>query len=109
LGLGYCSGQRAETKNSVILVPSLSTDEREKWCWKCKQFKPISQFYRDATKYDGIKDICKICDNKGRVERERKKAEKDRANLSKYTKRPDYFGVTYKNSRVKRNNTLIIP
>ena len=81
MGLGYCSSQRAEAEGTVILVPSLDEDD-DKWCWKCRQYKAKSEFYSDAHKPSGIKDICKECDNKGRLKRYHKS-------------KPDYFEPQY--------------
>ena len=102
MGLGYCSGKRAETESSVILVPSLDGDN-DKWCWKCQQYKDISAFYSDTTRYDGLKDVCKECDNKSRKKRYRKNKEQLRLNRSQHRNKPDYFNPKYK------KDTAILP
>lgn len=32
-----------------------------KWCYKCQQNKTLSEFYKNKTKKDGLRDECKIC------------------------------------------------
>lgn len=34
-----------------------------KWCYKCKQWKPLSEFSKDKTKKDGLQRMCKGCQN----------------------------------------------
>jgi hypothetical protein len=33
-----------------------------KYCRKCKQLKPLSEFNRHATAADGLRSMCKRCD-----------------------------------------------
>ena len=46
-----------------------------KTCWKCKVVKPVSEFYRDCTKKDGLQSICKPCTKKRNREYRKKNPE----------------------------------
>lgn len=35
--------------------------ELEKQCTRCKQVKPLSEYYNNLTKKDGRNSICKVC------------------------------------------------
>ena len=32
-----------------------------KYCYHCKEYKPVTEFYKDAHKKDGLSDECKTC------------------------------------------------
>lgn len=34
-----------------------------KWCYDCDTVKPVSEFYTNVCKYDGLCSQCKICQN----------------------------------------------
>ena len=36
-------------------------DANEKWCYKCRQWKPRNRFHTDRTRSDGRKAICQEC------------------------------------------------
>ncbi len=42
------------------------TESRQKICTKCREVKPISEFYRSALGRYGVRSHCKKCDNDGR-------------------------------------------
>lgn len=42
----------------------MSETIQTKRCSKCKQFKPISEFYRDQRRKDGHRSLCKVCHSK---------------------------------------------
>jgi Recombination endonuclease VII len=44
----------------ALLQPVQKTD---KLCPKCKETKPVSEFYSDSARYDGLKGWCKLCHN----------------------------------------------
>ena len=80
MGLGYRSNQRTKGESPTILVPSLAPDN-DKWCYKCKKYKSIKDsFYGEASRWDGLKPICKECDNERRVQNRR--AQKKRESLT---------------------------
>jgi len=33
----------------------------QKWCWKCQQYKLLSEFYHNRFMYDGLDNHCKAC------------------------------------------------
>lgn len=35
----------------------------ERWCYRCKAWKPAGVFSRDASRYDGFAPICKSCNS----------------------------------------------
>lgn len=35
-----------------------------KVCSKCKQFKPVENFYKNCQTSDGLQAFCKVCDKK---------------------------------------------
>lgn len=45
----------------------------EKWCWRCRRFKPFSEFYKSRKSASGYASKCKACDNAYRAEKYRKK------------------------------------
>lgn len=34
---------------------------KTKRCWRCKETKPVSEFYKNRSKKDGLQDRCKGC------------------------------------------------
>jgi hypothetical protein len=34
-----------------------------KRCWKCKEYKPLSEFNKDRSHHDGLMSMCKKCNN----------------------------------------------
>lgn len=36
-----------------------------KWCYKCNQNKPISEFYKNKTRPDGYQSYCRVCGYEG--------------------------------------------
>lgn len=46
----------------------------EKPCTKCKQIRPLSDFYKDTRNKDGLKGWCKECFNKDVIKRKQTKA-----------------------------------
>lgn len=95
----------------------------EKWCWKCREWKPIGQFNADRTRYDGRSSTCQACSRvkvrvctKGRVStfKGRTHTAEARAKLSAKAKgRPGAMkGKTHspdaraKMSAAKRKNAL---
>ena len=71
MGLGHCNGQSPKAKSITILVPSLEPDD-VRWCYACESYVATKYFYGDAGRSTGRTSYCKACDNKQRVERERK-------------------------------------
>lgn len=45
-------------------------DPAAKLCWKCRQTKPLDDFWRDKSKTDGREGVCKQCKNQ--IKRERR-------------------------------------
>ena len=48
-----------------------------KFCNKCGETKLKSDFYKDNSKHDGLKHLCKDCDKEARVRNYRKTGRKD--------------------------------
>ena len=40
-----------------------------KYCSKCKQIKPVTDFYKNGCKKDGFSDYCKVCANEQDLKR----------------------------------------
>ena len=38
-------------------------DRDTKRCFRCKNEKPVSQFYKDTSKRDGLQSYCKDCES----------------------------------------------
>ena len=71
MGMGYCRCGVTEAESHKVVVPD-SEAENEKWCPRCSQYLSIDCFYSNIDRYDGLSDICKLCDNKARVIRRRR-------------------------------------
>ena len=66
-----------------------------KFCSKCKQEKPLSEFYKDSSRKDGFEYHCKECQNKiDKIYRERKilKYIKDRCSNQNNKQYKNYGG-----------------
>lgn len=61
-----------ERRLTKLLKPILSSEEiatlfikgerkTHKFCWECLKLKPITEFYRNASAYDGLMPYCKKC------------------------------------------------
>lgn len=46
------------------------------FCWKCKKWKNVDEFYKNSTKSSGLQDVCKKCKSVLRKEGEQRKLEK---------------------------------
>ena len=56
----YCKNQY-RNNNKQINVYKICNDNDVKICFKCKQNKPITEYYKDMSKSDGLRYICKTC------------------------------------------------
>jgi len=70
-----------------------------KQCSKCLQFKPLSEFYRDASKKDGFRFLCKLCLREKDHERQKRwnqeHPEKKKEYNQKYKKRIEsQYGIS---------------
>ena len=73
----YFTGSFSESPCRKIIVPwEPETKPVAKWCYRCRKWKPIEDFYRKAMRYDGLSGECKLCDKVVRVETRRKKNER---------------------------------
>ena len=55
-----------KTLSVISRVKAKAEKEQYKTCNTCHEFKPVSEFYRDASVKDGYKNKCKKCYNEGR-------------------------------------------
>jgi len=39
----------------------LSNQRKNKYCPRCKLMKPIDEFYKSPSRYDGLRVYCKVC------------------------------------------------
>lgn len=49
--------------SETVLNNSQTFPDQIKKCWKCGLTKPISDFYKNKSKHDGLQDICKNCNH----------------------------------------------
>jgi hypothetical protein len=64
MGMGYCKGGRAAGNSLEVVVPMVEKETVPvKWCRRCREWLGITKFYGDASKHDGMSDLCKKCDN----------------------------------------------
>jgi len=40
-----------------------------KWCWKCEQCLPYTNFYKDKSRFDGLENKCKKCSRGSKLAR----------------------------------------
>lgn len=58
-----------------------------KICTKCKEEKPLSEFYKDKSKKDGLKYYCKECDKKKVTDWQKKNPDRVKQLYSEYYER----------------------
>lgn len=70
----YFTGQVSKSNRNEILVP-YEPEPRilEKWCYRCRMWKPYSDFYGNRAQHDGVSRECKPCDHSVRLESLKKK------------------------------------
>lgn len=74
----------------------------EKRCSKCKETKPVSQFYKTKKQPDGFQCWCKVCKSDDEKRRRRENAEAVHAKDKEYRERnPE----AYKQYRAERRNS----
>ena len=56
----YCKSCRIEKSRAFDMKPR-PINPLGKVCQHCREFKPLSEFYRAKTEYDGLNKICKKC------------------------------------------------
>ena len=69
----HSAGGRAKSKG--IKTISVPEDEpvREKWCYQCRKYRPVSNiqgksgWYSNIHRPDGLGTQCKYCDNRNRT------------------------------------------
>lgn len=59
----------------------------QKWCYKCKTFKDLSEFYKNRCQKDGLDNRCKKCDKAGKDKRTKRWQEKNKKHISEYGKK----------------------
>lgn len=59
--IGSCKAAARRLGLSLAVYLGLLT-AREKWCYRCREWKPRAAFWVDSTRGDGRKAICKQCD-----------------------------------------------
>ena len=60
-----------EQAQTTVIEIRQEQPKEYKQCYKCKAVLPVTQFYRNRTRKDGLADDCKHCNNKGRAIRYR--------------------------------------
>ena len=74
MGMG-CSVRCNPTHRShSFVIPSIEIIS-EKWCARCRRFKPLTDeyWYRSHIREDGWGEYCRFCDNAYRTEKKRKR------------------------------------
>jgi len=62
--------QLPKSQDIEILVPYIEPARvTDKWCPQCRQWKNLSDFYADASQWNGVCSVCKKCDNSNRAQR----------------------------------------
>lgn len=62
--------------------------KKNKFCPSCKNFKPITDYYKNKGRHDGLRSYCKECDKK--INRSKQTGKKQKAIRLKST-----FGITW--------------
>jgi len=78
----------------------MATEIISKRCSKCKEIKPLSEFYKNRKQYDGLQTCCKSC-NKAYLKAYRQRG-RGKAADAKYRKTPK-GKVTNRKRNAKRN------
>ena len=73
----WCKTCRNTVKRERIADRRRATSQAPKQCRKCEVTKPAGEFYRDATKADGLNSYCKTCNDRAMgAARDRREARK---------------------------------
>lgn len=59
----------------TITSKAARPEDNKKHCYKCEQMKPVSDFYANSTKSDGLQSYCISCTKESSTEREWKKGD----------------------------------
>lgn len=76
--------------NSVYFIQVVDEDKLKK-CWVCKRKLPKSEFYRDASRSDGIDKRCKECSKVRFRERDKKRNWKEYNQKRKERGRTEFY------------------
>jgi hypothetical protein len=63
--------------------PKAAEKANQKQCHKCKKYKPLTEFHKNASSHDGLARWCKSCKTKAAKESRRKRAAARRASEQK--------------------------
>lgn len=66
MGMGHSIGGQSKSKT----FEGLDFEELDdKYCSRCRRFKPLTEFYPNASRSNGLSSYCKPCDNAYRREK----------------------------------------
>lgn len=58
------------------------------WCYKCQSYKEKEHFYKDKSRYNGLRSSCKACGKTISKEHKRRKAEREGRKMKEYQRKP---------------------
>ena len=80
-------------------------------CGKCHEVKAVSEFYKNKSQKDGVKTICKDCDNKCSKEHYKQNTDKRKKQMIEYNKqnvdKRKEYKKEYHNQKVEQSLTEI--
>jgi hypothetical protein len=51
-----------KARGAKFVVDTTSAPLDEKFCYQCRKWKPLSEYYKNKRRYDGLCSECKECD-----------------------------------------------
>ena len=119
LGVGsWCKECRAETRHNRLIRKKkedpnyqIRIDEElkgNKYCNKCKSYKPLDQFYKDKSHKTGIRSTCKTCSSSSQKDHYLKNKETIRLSHKEYIKNNYDKILENDRERYRKNRSKIL-
>ena len=64
----YFGRTEPKSNRDTVLVPFFEERITHRWCYQCRTWQPVTDFYPDPSHPEG-KHLCRSCDNRNRVRR----------------------------------------
>lgn len=85
--------------------PKKYNDEGLRWCYKCKQYKPVDEFCEDSYSSDGLQSKCKACNKEYAMNR--RKALKDKEYYKGLDRNQEYVTIDIISNKWRGTNENI--